>query len=178
MRAFCWMVVAASLLAACGGSRAVAPAVVLGIEAPPPGPLSQTQLTAVARDIRQLEAHPLATDAEPVRQALFFWLTGSPDVHISLCPALVGPLLESDTPYAPLLLTQYTLSMAAFTIEAPEQAEDAVAVAGAGVQGMLHTYRILHEQARAREPFLNTLLGREKDGTLDAFIDDRVDECE
>jgi hypothetical protein len=151
----------------------------LEIENPPSGALSREQLTTIARDIRRLEQHPLAPDARRAHRLLFTWVQGSPDVHISLCNGVIGPLLESDSPYHAELLGQFILSSAAYAIENPAQASDPVRVNLGGVEGALRSYEALKEHAgdAVRDNYMEKLLKLEEKGKLEAFLSKRQKTC-
>jgi len=142
------VLLAALALAACSGSsRTAMPAPVgppLGIAQPPSGALSDAQLDRVAADIRRLEAAPLAPDADAARAALLRWLTGSPDVSVTVCSSSARYLGGGDGSLQSALGLQSLLSEAAFRIETEgDVGRDEGRVAGA--EGMLRAY----EAARA-----------------------------
>jgi hypothetical protein len=143
----CLCLVLAALFACAGSAHAQqstpAPTTTLGIEAPPHGTLSRAQLEAVAKNIRALEANPLASDAADARRVLLTWITDSPDVTVSMCAGVLQPLSESNSRYHQELLLQFVLSSSAWVIEHPDQAGDMVRVTAGGLEGTLAAYAAL-----------------------------------
>ncbi|HIL57367.1 MAG TPA: hypothetical protein EYG39_05610, partial [Rhodothermales bacterium] len=142
-------------LAACSGTEeTLAPpdaGPAFSIQQPPSGSLSDAQLDAIAADIRRLEARPLAAGAAEGRASLFQWISGSPDVSVSLNGDIIGPLLRSNSRFQADLLNQFILSSAAHVIENP--GADAVETNVAGLKGALTAYTVILSQQgrRARD---------------------------
>ncbi len=120
---------------------------------------------------RTLESDPLGKDAKELRPWLFKWLTDVPDITVSPCPGLLGPVFGSKKNYASEIFFQTLPASAAFIIEHPEQASDKVLVNLAGLEGALRTYQsILKTAPKARWPFLDDLVARREKGTLEAYV--------
>ena len=116
---------------------------------------------------RALEADPLNSDAKEHRNWLVRWLIDVPDITVTLCGNLLGPLLASKKNYSAEIFTQMGPSSAAFIIEHPDQANDRVAVLAAGLDGALKTYEsILKAKPKARWPFLDDLIQKRAQGQL------------
>jgi hypothetical protein len=88
------------------------------------------------------------------------------------CGAFTEAITNADTPYRSLLLTQYTLSSAAFRIEYPSYASNVLYVARAGLEGALTAYRALRaaNPAATRRPSLQRLAQRARRGELDQYL--------
>ena len=172
------LVLLAFSLAACSGAQqATAEDVtVLDIEQPPSGPLSDAQLSAIAADIRQLAMHPLAAGAEEGRRHLIGWITGSPDVSVSVCAGVAG-FTGSESRYTPILLGQFIFASAAHLIENP--GSDPVAVNVGGLEGALVTYGVLLEQRgnRARDSFMESMAELSESGGLESYVRSGLAEC-
>ena len=173
-------------LSACAGSAASSEPEVLApadsgpafsIPQPPSGALSRDQLTAIAADIRRIEARPLAAGAADGRRNLFRWVVDSPDVSVSLCQGVVGPLVDSNNPNTADLLNLFILSSAAHQIET--SGADRVATNVAGLEGALAAYTVMLSQQgrRARNSFLEKTRERRDGGTLAAYVRSGVSGC-
>lgn len=149
----------------------------LTIEAPPSGSLSDAQLNTIANDVRALEERPLADGAVEARASLFEWIQSSPDVSVTLCGGVVRPLMESESTYQAELLLQFILSSAAHIIEHPDDGQVSVNVGG--LEGALTMYRVLKEQrgSDAADSYMEAVAGQSEDGTLDLFVESRIDNC-
>jgi len=145
------------------------------VEAQRPASTPEDRAQAV-RSAGELEADPMADDAPDKRSWLIGWYTRVPDTTLTVCN-LLGPLPEKDHPFFPQVLTQSMFSGGAFMIEHPEKAKDQVAVHTAGMLGALKVYEIYAKaMPEERLPFLDGLLERRDQGTLDAYMPDAVAE--
>ncbi|CAN5533122.1 hypothetical protein BH23BAC4_BH23BAC4_03430 [soil metagenome] len=167
--------------AACSSTQEVtAPAdtgASLDVRQPPSGSLSSAQLDAVAIDIRRLEARPLAAGSDQARRHLMTWIMGSPDVSVTLCQGVNGPLLESESHYRRELFAQFILSSAAHKIENPDA--DELAVNAGGLEGALAAYRAIMGQqgSRVRDSFMESVAERSESGSLAEFVRSGLSEC-
>lgn len=87
------------------------------------------------------------------------------------------PLMESESTYQAEMLLQFILSSAAHMIEHPD--DDQVSVNVGGLEGALTTYRMLKEQrgSDAADSYMEAVAGQSEDGTLDFFVQSRIDNC-
>lgn len=178
-RTVSFLVLLALSLAACSGPKDAAPradGAALAIDRPPSGPLSGDQLRAIATDIRQLEARPLAPGAREGRRNLLVWITESPDVSVSICQEVAG-FTGPQSPYRAELLGQFIYSSAAYAIE--NEGADAVAVNVGGLQGTLVTYRALLEREgrRARDSFMESVAELSEAGQLESYVRSGLADC-
>jgi hypothetical protein len=126
-----------------------------------------------------LETDPLGSEAKEARHWLTIWLIEIPDISVSLCGTLLGPVLESKKNYSPELVTQMMYSSAAFLIEHPDLASDHVATYAAGVEGSLRAYEaILKSKPKAGWPFLDDLIQKREQGELTAYVVKAAKSCE
>ena len=127
--------------------------------------------------VESKEARPLATGAADGRRNLFRWVVDSPDVSVSLCQGVVGPLVDSNNANTADLLNLFILSSAAHQIETP--GADKVATNVAGLKGALAAYTVMLSQQgrRARNSFLEKTRERRDGGTLVAFVRSSVSGC-
>jgi hypothetical protein len=120
---------------------------------------------------RNLERAPLKPGLKTDREWALRWLTEAPDVSVTICSTVLGDLVKSDYPYAGEIVLQNMFSMAAFTIEHPQTANDPNAQQLAGAEGALNAYRsILVDKPNARSPALEDLLQTQSRGELPDFI--------
>jgi hypothetical protein len=139
------------------------------------GPSTPEERAQTVRLARALETDPLNDSARPARAWLITFLTDVPDVNVTICTDLFGPLLKTKKDYAPELVTQPMFSEAAFIIEHPDKANDETAVHIAGVEGMLKAYEsILKAKPKAHHQFLDDLIVKRDKGELASFVADIV----
>ena len=152
----------------------------LNISQPPEGELSREALKKVAKDIRKLERNPLASDADVAIANLITWITGSPDIHFTLCPAVVSPIMNSGNPYANQLLSQYILSSAATKIEQPDRAGDMVFIHTEGMKAAVKSYQLIKDEKGrdARMRYMNKLSRKLKRGKFENYMSNTLQECQ
>lgn len=154
----------------------------LSIEAPASGALSEEELRRIARDIRTLEQYPAINGAREGRRVLFQWLQGSPDISVSLCGKIVGPLLKADSDRQPDILAQYLLSVAAKKIESPNASTPEAKLSG--ILGALQAYAVFLkadeqgvEGQDVENAYLEDLRDMQKDGDLQDYILSEAEGC-
>ena len=139
------------------------------------GPSTPEERAQTVRLAHALETDPLNDAAKPARAWLITFLTDVPDVNVTICTDLFGPLLKTKKDYAPELVTQPMFSEAAFIIEHPDKADDETAVHLAGVEGMLKAYEsFLKAKPKGHHQFLDDLIAKRDKGELAAFVADIV----
>jgi hypothetical protein len=82
----------------------------------------------------KLESSPLDDSMNQQGEAAFKRLSDVHDVHVLLCPALLGEFNGMKYVYAHTITRQYMLASGAFQIENPDKAADAKATAIAAVE--------------------------------------------
>ena len=138
-------------------------------------PSTPEQRAQAVRMTRALETDPLNKDAKKAREWLIFWLIQAPDITVTVCTDYLTPLYEKDKNreknYAPEIATQMMFSSAAFIIEHPDQANDAIDVNKAGLEGSLKAYESISKtKPNVKWPFLDELIGRRDKGTLEEYV--------
>jgi len=129
--------------------------------------------------VKQLEDEPLASGAENARQWLTNFIVNAPDLFISTCPELLGPLNGQGRNGAPELVGQLYFGNAAFAIQYPDKASDREAMYAGGLESTLRVYQsLLKEKPRWRWPLLDTLRSRAKAGTLLEYVRENVSACQ
>lgn len=143
------------------------------------GPSTPEERSQAVALVHALEADPLNDGARDARGWLIAWLSEVPDITVQMCPALLGKGFESNRKYGAELSVQQALSSAAFVIEQPERAQDQLAVAVAGVEGVLRTYQaLLSRNPRARFRSLDVLGEAEAKGALERIVADNLKACD
>lgn len=166
-------------------TRLALPVVLLAAVAAAPC-LAQGAATSSAEDkaqalalVRQLEEEPLASGAENARQWLTNFIVNAPDLFISTCPELLGPLNGQGKNGAPELVGQLYFGNAAWAIQNPEKATDREAVFVGGIESALRVYdSLLKQKSRWRWPLLDDLRSRSKKGTLADYVRENVAKCQ
>ena len=125
-----------------------------------------------------VEADPLNDGAKDARGWLIAWLSEVPDISVQMCTALLGKDFESNSKYGAELSLQQPLSSAAFIIEQPDRADDQLAVAVAGVEGVLRAYEaLLSKKPKARFPLLDAMREAKAKGTLERIVAGNMKAC-
>ena len=125
-----------------------------------------------------LEREPLGEKAKDARSALVVWWAQVPDLSVTLCGDLLGPLLGSKHKYEAELITQLAFSAGAYIIEHPGTSGESVDAYLAGVEGSLRAYEaLLALKPKARHAFLDELLSKRAAGTLRQYVIDTVPKC-
>ncbi len=139
---------------------------------PPRGKGTPAVRADLARTIERLARHPLAKGAASARRGLASWVQRQSDLRPPRCGAYTEAITKADTPYRSLLLTQHTLSSAAFRITYPAYADNALYVARAGLEGALTAYRALRaaDPEAVRRPSLERLDRRARDGEIAQYL--------
>ncbi len=141
----------------------------------PSSPEDRAKAVQIAR---ALESDPLGKAAKEQRRWVTLWIIQVPDISVTLCSHLLGPVLESKKNYSAEIFTQMVPSSAAFIIEHPEEAKDPARVYLAGVEGALRTYEaILKVKPKARWPYLDDLIEKRDKGTLADHVRDASAKC-
>lgn len=142
------------------------------------GPSTQEERDKALALIDNLERDPLGKDAKAARQWLTLWLIEVPDISVTVCTSMLGPLTESKKNYTGEIGVQLMYSSAAFIIRNSEKRDDAASVQQAGVEGALRTYEsILKAKPKAHQPFLDELLRKRDAGELAAYVSSAMKDC-
>lgn len=153
-------------------------AVQFNVAEPPSGSLGQTELDDIAATIRRLERHPMAEGADKARMTLVQWLQSSPDVTVSICPAIASPFAAGESPTLRRALQQHLLSTAAYSIEHPD-ADDPAAAKLSGLEGALRVYEAARGKGeRGGAKSVEQLLQFQQEGKLTQYVTEGLKQCE
>lgn len=129
--------------------------------------------------VKQLEEDPLASGAENARQWLTSFIVNAPDLFISTCPELLGPVNGQGKNAAPELVGQLYFGNAAWAIQNPDQALDREAVFVGGLESTVRLYEsVLKQKPRWKWPIMDELRSRVKKGTLLEYVQKNIDKCQ
>jgi len=164
-------------------TRLALPALLLTVAAPC---FAQGSTTSSAEDkaqalalVKQLEDDPLASGADNARQWLTSFVVNAPDLFISTCPELLGPLNNQGRNGAQEIVGQLYFGNAAWAIQNPEQALDRAAVYAGGLESAIRVYEsLLKQKPRWKWPILEDLRSRAKKGTLLDYVNQHIDKCQ
>jgi hypothetical protein len=116
----------------------------------------------------KLESNPLDESVNKDGEWAFNRLSEVHDIHVPLCPALLGEFNDAKYKYRHQLTRQYMLASGAFLIENPAKAGDVAALNVAAVESVLKIYSgILQQKPDAKWKPLDELLKRQSQGKLD-----------
>ncbi|MBZ5564805.1 MAG: hypothetical protein LAP13_20590 [Acidobacteriia bacterium] len=145
---------------------------------PQRGPSTVAEREHAVAIAHKLEEAPLDKSLRPDREWALLWLIQVPDVHVTLCLAVLGDFMKSKYKYSPEVTAQLTLSTAAFVIEHPEKVSDVIEQYAAGVEGVLKAYKaILRDKPQAKSKALEDLLEKQSRGELAEFIRESSKGC-
>ena len=127
----------------------------------------------------KLEAAPLDPGLAPERQWAVNFAITAPDVHVRMCPMLLGDLRRPKYKYRSEISEQLLISSAAFLIEHPEQADNYRAQSIGGMEGVLKAYSaIIKAEPQATAKSLDDLLEKQREGKLADAVGEIVKSCQ
>jgi hypothetical protein len=119
----------------------------------------------------KLESNPLDESVNKDGEWAFSRLSDAHDIHVPLCPALLGEFNDAKYKYKHEITRQYMLASGAFIIESPGKAGDTNAMNLAAVESVLKVYSgILQQKPDAKWKTLDDLLKKQTQGNLDASL--------
>ncbi len=144
-----------------------------------PNNLRPEQLRMMATNMRALESVAFDHRAQELRRSLLEWLRGSPQVHLSICNAVIEDVVHDGYLYRELVLSQFILSMGAAVIELGDGPEHANRVALAAVSGALrmHDAIVSVRGQDAVDPQLRDL-ARLSPGELETHVTTLASNCQ
>ena len=120
---------------------------------------------------RKLETIPLDDSVNQQGEAALKRLSDVHDVHVPLCPGLLGEFNEAKYKYRHEVTRQYMLASGAFMIESPDKAGDTEAMNLAAVGSALKVYSaILQQKPDAKWKPLDDLLKKQTQGKLEDVL--------
>jgi hypothetical protein len=116
----------------------------------------------------KLEGNPLDESVNKDGEWALKRLSDAHDIHVPLCPALLGEFNNAKYKYRHEITRQYMLAGGAFIVENPRNASDTNAMNLAAVGSVLKVYTaILQEKPDARSKPPDDLLKKQSQGKLD-----------
>ena len=116
----------------------------------------------------KLESNPLDESVNKDGEWALNRLSDAHDIHVPLCPALLGEFNDAKYKYRHAVTRQYMLASGAFLIENPAKAGDVAAMNVAAVGSVLKLYSaILQQKPDAKWKPLDELLKKQSQGKLD-----------
>ena len=119
----------------------------------------------------KLESNPLDESVNKDGEWAFNRLSEVHDIHVPLCPALLGEFNDAKYKYRHQITRQYMLASGAFIIENPAKAGDTKAMNVAAVESVLKVYTaILQQKPEAKWKLCEDLLKKQSQGKLDDAV--------
>jgi hypothetical protein len=116
----------------------------------------------------KLESNPLDESVNKEGESALNRLSNAHDIHVPLCPALLGEFNDAKYKYRHEITRQYMLASGAFIIENPGKSSDTKAMNLAAVESALKVYSgILQQKPDAKWKPLEDLLKKQSRGKLD-----------
>ncbi len=151
---------------------------VSAVHAQPARADSRATVARIPELVRLLERQPLRPGADSMRSALMCLMIDSPDITLHACDDLLALCAGARGPMRDLLLTQTLLSSASYMIMHPDSAANRLAVARAGVLGVLRAYEaMLRTGFIAAVPALDMLAEQRDYGDFDAYLTRLIAPC-
>lgn len=138
------------------------------------GPSTPQERKQALQFIQDFEANPLSSDSVEKREWVLKWIIDVPDIHVSMC-MILDKLPKGNKKDSSDIFIAETFSQLAFLIQNPDKQGDLLAQYQAGVQGALRVYEVLiAANPKDHQPFLDDLVQQRNNGTLAAWVKDRV----
>src|SRR5882762_1757209 len=119
----------------------------------------------------KLESNPLDESVNKDGEWALNRLSDAHDIHVPLCPALLGEFNDAKYKYRHQITRQYMLASGAFLIENPAKAGAVAAINVAAVESVLKVYSaILQQKPDAKWKPLEDLLKKQSQGKLDDVL--------
>jgi hypothetical protein len=116
----------------------------------------------------KLESNPLVESVNKDGEWALNRLSDAHDIHVPLCPALLGEFNDAKYKYRHEITRQYMLASGAFLIENPAKAGDVAAMNVAAVGSVLKVYSaILQQKPDAKWKPLEDLLKKQSESKLE-----------
>jgi len=132
------------------------------------GTSTPEERTKWAEITHKLESNPLDESVNKDGEWALNRLSDAHDIHVPLCPALLGEFNDAKYKYRHAITRQYMLASGAFLIENPAKAGDVAAMNVAAVGSVLKVYSaILQQKPDAKWKPLDELLKKQSQGKLD-----------
>jgi carboxypeptidase Q len=119
----------------------------------------------------KLESSPLDDSVNKQGESALKQVSDAHDIHVPLCPSLLGEFNGMKYSYSHQITRQYMLASTAFLIENPDKTSDLGAMNLAAVESVLKTYNaILQQKPEAKSKTLDDLLKKQSQGKLNDSI--------
>jgi hypothetical protein len=116
----------------------------------------------------KLESSPLDENVNKDGERALSRLSDVHDIHVPLCPALLGEFNDAKYKYRHEITRQYMLASGVFVIENPDKASDTRAMNLAAMGSVLKVYSVILQQKRdAKWEPLDDLLTKQTQGKLE-----------
>jgi len=134
---------------------------------------AEEQRSLLIKATKFLEVKPFDEKAKDVRGWAVAYVIQTKDVSVVVCIGdFLKPALEKKNKYGSELIGQYTIAMAAFKLENPDQKDDENAAQLAGVESMLRAYEtMLKEKPKAQFAGMDELVAKRNKGELRALVE-------
>jgi hypothetical protein len=131
---------------------------------------TETEPARLIKATKFLEDKPLDKEAKDIRSWALTWVIQTDKVSVSVCSLLLSGI-DKKYKYSGEIFGQYTLGMAAFKLNNPENASDENAAQLAGIESALRSYEaMVKEQPKAKNAFLDDLLAKRADGSFAQYV--------
>jgi len=156
---------------ACTWSLVLGLCVAIPLRAAAQGTSTPEERARWAEITHKLQSNPLDDSVNKDGEWALNRLSDAHDIHVPLCPALLGEFNDAKYKYRHAITRQYMLASGAFLIENPAKAGDVAAMNVAAVESVLKVYSaILQQKPDAKWKPLEDLLKKQSQGKLDDVL--------
>jgi hypothetical protein len=138
------------------------------------GPSTPEERKQALTYIEDYLSDPLSAHNTDEREWVLKWVIEVPDVHVKVC-MILDQLPKGNKKHGADIFSGEVLAQTAYVLEHPMNTDDLNAQLEAGVEGALRVYAaVVKANEKDRQPFLDDLMKRRDEGTLNDFVKERA----
>jgi len=132
-----------------------------------PAAFAQNEKELTVKTARALETSPLSNETANMEKTALKWVIETDDVHLIACGGVFALFSDKKNKNGSEMTAAYTIGMAAFKIEHPDQANDENAAQLAGLVTALRTYvAIVREKPKTKFDPVDALIDKMNNNQL------------
>lgn len=141
------------------------------------GPSTPKERAKALELVEILETDPMSPAAKEARQWLTTWLVEIPDISVTVCLDVLGPIDDLRS-LPPEITLQQMFSIAAFLIRNPDAKDKSAEAYLAGVEGTIRAYESMRAAETTPEiPVFEELRRLQAEGKLEKVVTKRAKKC-
>ena len=132
---------------------------------------AQNEKELAVKTARALETNPLSEETASMEKTALKWVIETNDVHLIVCGGVFELFSDKKNKNSSDMTAAYTIGMAAFKIEHPDQANDENAAQLAGLETALKNYvAIVKQKPKTKFEKVDALVEKMNSGQLAAVV--------